>query len=240
MNNTDLVIYILQKIWYNNTMKTINEIREYFISALQNEDFVEDKTGVKTLDLVGASFLADAPAIFGTPNEEYISREIEWYESQSLNVKDIRGETPKIWESISSDSGQINSNYGYLVFSDENFNQYRKVLTQLITDRQTRRAVMIYQRPTMHEDFCADGMSDFICTNTVQYLIRGNQVNAVVQMRSNDVIFGYRNDYAWQKHVLQNLVADINRNAEADYKVGDICWQVGSLHVYERHFKFVK
>ena len=240
MNNTDLVIYILQKIWYNNTMKTINEIREYFISALQNEDFVEDKTGVKTLDLVGASFLADAPAIFGTPNEEYISREIEWYESQSLNVKDIRGETPKIWESISSDSGQINSNYGYLVFSDENFNQYRKVLTQLITDRQTRRAVMIYQRPTMHEDFCADGMSDFICTNTVQYLIRGNQVNAVVQMRSNDVIFGYRNDYAWQKHVLQNLVADINRLGEADYKVGDIDWQVGSLHVYERHFKFVK
>jgi len=221
-------------------MKTINEIREYFISALQNEDFVEDKTGVKTLDLVGASFLADAPAIFGTPNEEYISREIEWYESQSLNVKDIRGETPKIWESISSDSGQINSNYGYLVFNDENFNQYRKVLTQLITDRQTRRAVMIYQRPTMHEDFCADGMSDFICTNTVQYLIRGNQVNAVVQMRSNDVIFGYRNDYAWQKHVLQNLVADINRLGEADYKVGDIAWQVGSLHVYERHFKFVK
>ena len=240
MNYTDLVIYILQKIWYNNTMKTINEIREYFISALQNEDFVEDKTGVKTLDLVGASFLADAPAIFGTPNEEYISREIEWYESQSLDVEDIPGETPEIWKSISSDSGQINSNYGYLIHSDKNFNQYQSVLTQLLVDRQTRRAVMIYQRPTMHEDFCADGMSDFICTNTVQYLIRGNQVNAVVQMRSNDVIFGYRNDYAWQKHVLQNLVADINRLGEADYKVGDITWQVGSLHVYERHFKFVK
>ena len=221
-------------------MQTVNDIRSYFISALQNEEYVEDKTGVKTLDLVGASFLADAPAIFGTPNEEYISREIAWYESQSLNVEDIPGETPAIWKSISSDSGQINSNYGYLINSDENFNQYQKVLTQLLADRQTRRAVMIYQRPTMHEDFCANGMSDFICTNAVQYLIRGNQVNAVVQMRSNDVIFGYRNDYAWQLHVLQNLVADINRLGEADYKVGDITWQVGSLHVYERHFKFVK
>ena len=221
-------------------MQTIKDIRSYFISALENEEYVEDKTGVKTLDLVGASFLADAPAIFGTPNEEYISREIAWYESQSLNVEDIPGETPAIWKSISSDSGQINSNYGYLINSDENFNQYQKVLTQLLVDRQTRRAVMIYQRPTMHTDFSANGMSDFICTNAVQYLIRGNQVNAVVQMRSNDVIFGYRNDYAWQLHVLQNLVADINRLGEADYKVGDITWQVGSLHVYERHFKFVK
>ena len=221
-------------------MQTIEDIRSYFISALENEEYVEDKTGVKTLDLVGASFLADAPAIFGTPNEEYISREIDWYESQSLNVEDIPGETPAIWKSISSDSGKINSNYGYLINSEENFNQYQKVLTQLLVDRQTRRAVMIYQRPTMHTDFCVDGMSDFICTNAVQYLIRGNQINAVVQMRSNDVIFGYRNDYAWQLHVLQNLVADINRLGEADYKVGDITWQVGSLHVYERHFKFVK
>jgi thymidylate synthase len=221
-------------------MQTIKDIRSYFISALENEEYVEDKTGVKTLDLVGASFLADAPAIFGTPNEEYISREIDWYESQSLNVEDIPGETPAIWKSISSDSGKINSNYGYLINSEENFNQYQKVLRQLLVDRQSRRAVMIYQRPTMHEDFCVDGMSDFICTNAVQYLIRGNQVNAVVQMRSNDVIFGYRNDYAWQLHVLQNLVADINRHGETDYKVGDITWQVGSLHVYERHFKFVK
>lgn len=221
-------------------MQTIQDIRSYFISALENEEYVEDKTGVKTLDLVGASFLADAPAIFGTPNEEYISREIAWYESQSLNVEDIPGETPAIWKSISSDSGKINSNYGYLISSEENFNQYQKVLTQLLVDRQSRRAVMIYQRPTMHTDFCIDGMSDFICTNAVQYLIRGNQVNAVVQMRSNDVIFGYRNDYAWQLHVLQNLVADINRLGESDYSVGDIIWQVGSLHVYERHFKFVK
>jgi thymidylate synthase len=221
-------------------MQTIKDIRSYFISALENEEYVEDKTGVKTLDLVGASFLADAPAIFGTPNEEYISREIAWYESQSLNVEDIPGETPAIWKNISSNSGKINSNYGYLIYNEENFNQYQRVLTQLLVDRQSRRAVMIYQRPTMHTDFSADDMSDFICTNAVQYLIRGNQVNAVVQMRSNDVIFGYRNDYAWQLHVLQNLVADINRLGEADYKVGDITWQVGSLHVYERHFKFVK
>jgi thymidylate synthase len=52
-------------------------------------------------------------------------------------------------------------------------------------------------------------------------------------MRSNDVIFGYRNDYAWQLHVLQHMAEDLG------YEVGDIHWQVQNLHVYERHFDLV-
>ena len=98
---------------------------------------------------------------------------------------------------------------------------------------------MIYQRPTMHNDFNVDGMSDFICTNAVQYMVRDNSVHGVVQMRSNDVVFGYRNDYAWQKFVLDRLVKDLNDFGENTYSRGDITWQVGSLHVYERHFKFI-
>tara|TARA_B100000902_G_scaffold218363_1_gene207508 strand:- start:417 stop:662 length:246 start_codon:yes stop_codon:yes gene_type:complete len=58
-------------------------------------------------------------------------------------------------------------------------------------------------------------------------------------MRSNDVVFGYRNDFAWQKYVLKKLVRDLNNLGENKYSIGDITWQVGSLHVYERHFKFI-
>ena len=53
-------------------------------------------------------------------------------------------------------------------------------------------------------------------------------------MRSNDVIFGYRNDYAWQKYVLDKLSWDLHVQS------GDIHWQVQNLHVYERHFELVK
>jgi thymidylate synthase len=82
-------------------------------------------------------------------------------------------------------------------------------------------------------DYNANGMSDFMCTNAVQYMIRDGKLNAVVQMRSNDVVFGYKNDYAWQKFVLDKLAADL------EVTPGRIIWNAGSLHVYERHFKLV-
>jgi len=220
------------------TLRT-EDIRDQFLDLYSKEKYVTDKTDVKTLELVGASFIADEETIFGTPNKEYIDREISWYLDESLNVCDIPGKTPEIWNQISSTEGKINSNYGYLVFSEENYNQYKSVCQQLLCDQNSRRAVVIYQRPTMHSDFSVDGMSDFICTNAVQYMIRDNMVHSVVQMRSNDVVFGYRNDYAWQKFVLDWLIKDLNVLGENNYSAGDITWQVGSLHVYERHFKFL-
>jgi thymidylate synthase len=65
-------------------------------------------------------------------------------------------------------------------------------------------------------------------------MIRNNALHAIVQMRSNDVVFGYKNDYAWQSYVLDNLCL------ETGVQRGDIHWNVGSLHVYERHFDLVK
>ena len=221
-------------------MQNVSDIKSSFIDLYKNKDFVIDKSGVKTIELVGASFNADKSTIFGSPNQEYIDREIEWYESQSQYVYDIPGETPAIWNQISSTKGKVNSNYGYLIYHRNNYNQYKKVLHQLLADPNSRRAVMIYQRPSMHEDFSVDGMSDFICTNGVQYVVRNNYVHCIVQMRSNDVVFGYRNDFAWQKYVLKKMVEDLNALGENKYSIGDITWQVGSLHVYERHFKFIE
>jgi thymidylate synthase len=219
---------------------TTKDIQQHFISELRAGNFVEDKTGVSTIEMVGASFIADAPTIFGELNHEYIQHELDWYLSESLNVNDIPGKVPAIWKSVGTPEGLINSNYGYLVFSEKNHSQYEKVLVELIRSPNSRRAVTIYTRPTMHTDWCEGGMSDFICTNAVQYLIRDGKIHCVVQMRSNDVIFGYRNDYAWQKYVLDKLVADYNLKVGSDLVAGDIAWQVGSLHVYSRHFKIIE
>jgi thymidylate synthase len=222
---------------------TITDIRQHFVCEFRAGNFIQDKTGVRTIEMVGASFIADAPTIFGELNHDYIQRELEWYLSQSLNVNDIRDKVPAIWKSVATPSGFINSNYGYLVFDRQNHSQYEKVLVELLRSPNSRRAVMIYTRPTMHTDWCRDGMSDFICTNAVQYLIRDGKMQCVVQMRSNDVVYGYRNDYAWQKYVLDRLVADYNdwqNGHESPILAGDITWQVGSLHLYERHFKLIE
>ena len=86
-------------------------------------------------------------------------------------------------------------------------------------------------------------MSDFMCTNAVTYYVRDGKINAVVQMRSNDVVFGYKNDWAWQMHVLKSMVADWNKDNFAmllgSVEVGTITWQVQNLHVYSRHFNLV-
>ena len=222
------------------TPLTVEDIRQELCEALSRGDFVIDKTGVKTIEIVGASFIADEELIFGAVNEEYVARELEWYKSQSLFVKDIPGGTPAIWEQVSSKNGEINSNYGWAIWSAENCSQYSMCLGELGNNPDTRRAIMIYTRPSMQFDYNRDGMSDFMCTNTVQYLIRDKKVHAVVSMRSNDCLAGYRNDYAWQKHVLDKLVSDLNEgDATREYEVGDIIWNVGSLHVYEKQFYLV-
>ena len=58
----------------------------------------------------------------------------------------------------------------------------------------------------------------------------------------DSISFGYNNDYAWQKHVLEEMVRDYNTFQSDELKVneGMIHWNVGSLHVYSRHFKHIK
>lgn len=200
---------------------------------LQAEDFVTDKTGVRTIELVGASFIADQDFIFGELNRDYLNREIEWYTSQSCNVNDFPGGAPTIWKQIADRDGFVNSNYGWMIWSGANYSQYDNAIAELRKNPLSRRAVMIYNSPDMWYRYNRNGRSDFACTNAVQLLYRKGKLNMVVQMRSNDVVFGYRNDRHWQQHVL-DLAAE-----ELGYEPGTITWQVGSLHVYERHFYLV-
>jgi len=224
-------------------MNQVNDIREIFVNALEHEQFSTDKTGCKTIEIIGASFLADEPAIFGKPNQEYIDAEIEWYASKSTNITDIYPEgdkePPQAWQYTANIHGEINSNYGHLIWSKKYHRQYDKVLKELLISPDSRRASMVYQRPSIWLDYKEQGKNDFICTNAVTYYIRDEALHCVVQMRSNDVIFGYRNDFAWQKHVLDMLRDDLYFEG-INLKRGDIHWQVQNLHVYERHFHLVK
>ena len=227
----------------------VKDIRNYFINELSDaqsgqEGIYEiDRTGQKTIEMIGASFVADKPAIFGTPNEDYIEKELAWYNSQICNVNAISGKVPEAWKMAANDYGQINSNYGNIIYSDKYHHQFGRVLDELLTNIDGRRATMIYTRPSIWEEYNEEGKNDFICTNAVTYYIRDGKIHCVVQMRSNDVVFGYKNDYAWQLYVLEQMVSDYNDCREKTTPIitaGDIIWQVQNLHVYERHFHLVK
>lgn len=212
---------------------TVADIRAEFVRLKNAEEYVIDKSGSKMLEIVGATFIADEEAAFGEVSWNYVEREIEWYESMSLNVNDIPGKTPAIWTQVADPDGFINSNYGWCIYSLDNFLQYDNVLEELQEKPESRRAVMIYTRPNMWSDYNRYGRSDFMCTNAVQYVIREGVLDCIVQMRSNDLWAGYRNDRAWQDYVLGNLSKDLG------VPKGKIHWQVGSLHVYEAQFYLI-
>lgn len=215
-------------------MYNVSDIRSLLAEKLALEDFVTDKSGAKTIELLGTAFIADEEAIFGKVNQDYVERELAWYLSQSLNVNDIPPPIPAIWKAVATPEGFINSNYGWAIYSEENGNQFKNAVEHIKLNPDTRRASMIYTRPSMHTDFNKGGKSDFMCTHAVDYLVREGKINAVVKMRSQDVVFGYKNDFAWAKFVLEQL------SNETGYEQGNIYWNASSLHVYERHFDIIK
>lgn len=226
-------------------------------TSVNREGSMTSLVGNTTIEIIGASFIADEDALFGEVNWDWVKREEEWYNSTSLNVNDIPGQTPAVWKAVADKDGFINSNYGWMIYSPNNvvnwdpysclserdtgimiaedgwMNQYKFVRNELLKNPESRRGTMIYQRPSMWLEYNRNGRSDFCCTNVVQYLIRDGALHAVVQMRSNDAIFGYKGDRAWQQHVLEKLAAELNVPA------GNLYWNVGSLHVYARHYFLV-
>lgn len=222
---------------------TTEDIRNEFNRLYKNDIFREGRYG-KTIEIQNAHFLADSDSIIRKPNYEYANREIEWYKSQSLFVKDITGEVPKIWQMCADKDGKINSNYGWCIWSKENGNQLDYCIKRLVDDPHTREACMIYNRPSMQVECNANGMHDFMCTYSTQVFlneVRSNvyQLDYTVFMRSNDAVFGYCNDYIWHKSV-QSLMVDLLNKEGLNVIIGDMIWNAASLHVYERHFKYLQ
>jgi thymidylate synthase len=101
----------------------------------------------------------------------------------------------------------------------------------LKADPETRQAIMNYNQPR-HK---YAGNKDFVCTISQEF--RADQwgnLNTVVHMRSNDLIFGLTFDLPWFSYV-QKLIAD-----EVGLKIGSYSHFASSLHVYERHFDMLR
>ena len=151
-----------------------NDIRNIFLDKYKNGEFRTIGNEVqqsRTVEIQNAHFEVDKPWIIREPNYEYYKREQEWYLSKSLNVRDIPGDTPKMWLACADKDGFINSNYGWCIFSEENGSQYESCKNKLIADNHTREAIMIYNRPSMQTDYNKNGMHDFMCCQNVQYFI---------------------------------------------------------------------
>lgn len=215
----------------------------------------EEVNGTK--ELIHQVFVADKNYIVRKPKEPYQSNELHWFISQSRNVEDLKsfaGFIPKIWEDISEVNGTVNSNYGWCCLSKENGNQFWNAMKHLELDRNSRRAIMIYNRPTMHEDWIANRgnnnlrwqykeseeykklRGDFMCCQNNHFIIRGNKLVMTVHMRSLDAVFGYNADYIWFDFIFDKAVQYLKKTYP-ELERGDMIIYADSVHVYERHYK---
>ena len=179
---------------------------------------------------------------FQTP-KKYVKAELDWYKSMDLSIIGHEGiESNPTWQSCCTkdEKKEINSNYGWCVFSEENGSQYDNCLKKKKKDKTTRNAIIMYNRPEIYKDYKRDGMHDMICTFMSHFFIRNNRLYMIHNMRSNDVRYGFIcSDLAWNCFVYQNMYEDL-KSTYPDLEVGTIIWTSDSMHLYSRHFEDLK
>ena len=179
---------------------------------------------------------------FQTP-KKYVKAELDWYKSMDLSIISHEGiESNPTWQSCCTkdEKKEVNSNYGWCVFSEENGSQYDNCLEVLKKDKTTRNAIIMYNRPEIYKDYKRDGMHDMICTFMSHFFIRNNRLYMIHNMRSNDIRYGFIcSDLAWNCFVYQNMYEDL-KSTYPDLEVGTIIWTSDSMHLYSRHFEDLK
>jgi thymidylate synthase len=198
---------------------------------------ISSPRGMPTKELINYSYTVRPGAELLVHTERklnlaYVKRELLWYLTGRRYDTSIVA-FAKIWESCIAKDGGINSNYGqYLMGGGHGLDRCVKLLK---ADRDSRRAVaMILGQHHAHW-----AGIDQPCTVSLQFLIRPDfydrdELTTIVTMRSQDAIFGLGNDTP-AFMLFAKLVA-----AALNIPVGNLHINVGSLHVYERHFKMLQ
>ncbi len=182
-------------------------------------------------------------------NTNFMFNEAAWILSGSNRVEDLTG-TMESYKNYSDDGITLSGAYGPKVVD-----QLRYVVDSIENDNDTRQAVMNIwrERPGQSKDIPCTLSMQFIMRDKVEYYdeldLEGNLVeksraprlNAVVTMRSNDVILGVTYDvfsFSMVANAVRLLLSErgIDIPLDEDGKFGDLYVNPGSLHIYERHY----
>lgn len=146
--------------------------------------------------------------------------EFLWYMSADYRVDAIT-KYLKNWQRFANEQGFVNSNYGHY---------WRKYLWQVIDalryDKYSRRAIM----NVFHVGNAPFG-KDTPCTLTWQFFIRDNKLDMVVNMRSNDVWYGFSIDQ-FCNSLFHQLVLHELQTKYIDLELGTYSHHAASMHAY--------
>lgn len=173
----------------------------------------------------------------------YVIDEFLWYMSRSLQASDISKSAP-FWDTLKDVNGNVVSNYGTWIFEQEDVSsavsirgewmpRFDYCIDLLSADPDTRKAII-----NIHGvDNMAMNPKDTPCTLSLQFLIRNNKLNMVVNMRSNDFVIGFCNDVIQFQLIALMVYAILKfRKGMKDLKLGLYYHNAASMHIYEKHY----
>ncbi len=160
-------------------------------------------------------------------NWKYFAGELAWYMSMTRKI-DYINHFSSFWKGLTNPDGTINSNYGNLLFGK----QIIWAHDALVKDINSRQAIAFVSRP----DFQYEGNKDFVCTVYLNFWIRENELHMKVQMRSNDLFYGYSYDVPFFASIQQTMWHNLRRTYP-DLQLGKYYHCADNIHYYERHFE---
>lgn len=166
---------------------------------------------------------------------KYSVAELLWYLRGSNSLEEIAFYAPTLRQ-FSDDGATLNSAYGERIFGvHKDFpNQWKNVVNKLISDKDTRQAII-------NINYAEDQnkqTKDATCTLNLQFFVRDNKLHMITRMRSNDFLLGGTHDVFCFTMLQELLLIDLRLEDRSfnDVELGYYMHNVGSAHLYERHF----
>ncbi len=212
---------------------SMDEIQKKAIRALLEQGSRVKPRGQWIHEINGFSFKLNNPRarlIYNTERKYSLTfafGEFLWY-MRGTNRLDIVQYYNKRYLQFSDDGKTLYGAYGPRIFRknlSNGMSQWEMVYNKLKEDPDTRQAIIsIYAA----DDISAQTL-DVPCTCFIQYFIRDNKLNCIVNMRSNDIIWGTSYD-VFSFTMLQELLANL-----LHIEIGWYIHFTGSMHIYDRH-----
>lgn len=216
----------------NITAKSANEAYVKILNAIDKRGIISKPRGFKVKEIINANICIKNPRdryIYDSDRKmsyAYAFGELCWYMDGDNFIEPIRYYS-RFYDKITDDGRTVNSAYGYRIFGNHPqipFDQWRRCVELLKNDSDSRQAIIHIHTPNNKPT------KDEVCTLTLQFLIRNGKLNMIVNMRSNDVVYGFTYD-VFCFTAMQELMAE-----ELGVKLGYYYHNAASLHVYLNDF----
>jgi thymidylate synthase len=149
--------------------------------------------------------------------------ELCWYLAKTKSLEFISYYLPSYSEF--ADDNEIFGGYGPRLFNWKGLNQWANVTELLRKKPSSRQAVIqLFDANDISEEH-----KDVPCTCTLQFMVRGERLHLITNMRSNDVFRGFTHDF-FTFTMLQEIMA-----RSLSIELGIYKHHVGSLHLYEQN-----